>query len=259
MLHVTVLRSPFAHAKITMIDTSEAKNQPGVVAVFTGDDLAEDWDKNPQANPAAVTGYGLSLDKRVQQAQQQDGASATDTPETTDEQPLDEKTRTFVSWIPTDDTKVPNHWPVARDEGNYAGDIVAVVVATDRYKAQEALEFIDVDYEPMEPVLDVEAAVQEGATLVHEDLGTNESFTWTLGTGDIDDAFNRADVVVKELYLQQRLIPNAIETRGVVANPDPITGGYTVYSATQIPHILKYVLATYTGVPEQQLRSEEHT
>ncbi len=253
MLHVTLLRSPYAHAKITNLDVSAAKEQPGIVAVFTGDDLAEDWDKNPQANPAAVTGYGLSLDQRVPQAQE-GGPSVTDNPETADEQPLDEKTRTFVSWIPTDDTKIPNHWPVARDEVNYAGDIVAVVVATDRYKAQDALEFIDVDYEPMEPVLDVEAAVQEGATLVHEDLGSNESFTWTLGTGDIDDAFNRAHVVVKERYLQQRLIPNAIETRGVIANPDPVTGGYTVYSSTQIPHILRFVLADYCGIPEQQLR-----
>jgi carbon-monoxide dehydrogenase large subunit len=253
MLHISLLRSPYAHAKITNIDVSAAREQPGVVAVFTGDDLAEDWDKNPQANPASVTGYGLSLDQRVQQAQQ-GGASATDTPETAEEQPLDEKTRTFVSWIPTDDTRIPNHWPVARGEVNYAGDVVAVVVATDRYKAQDALEFIDIDYEPMEPVLDVEAALQEGAPLVHEDIGTNESYTWTLATGDIDDAFGKADVVVKERYLQQRLIPNAIETRGVVANPDPVSGGYTVYSSTQIPHILRFVLADYCGVPEQQLR-----
>ena len=254
MLHAVVLRSPYAHAKITNIDISEAKNRSGVVAVFTGDDLAEDWDKNPQANPAAVTGYGMSLDQRVRQAQEESGASVTDTPETTSEQPLDEKTRTFCAWIPTDDTKIPNHWPVARAEVNYAGDIVAVVVATDRYKAQDALEFIEVDYEPMEPVLDVEAAVQEGAPLVHEDLGTNESFIWNLDVGDADAAFDRADVVVKERYIQQRLIPNAIETRGVVANPDPISGGYTVYTSTQIPHILKFVLATYVGLPEQQLR-----
>ena len=250
MLHATLLRSPFAHAKITSIDTSAAKGQPGVVAVFTGEDLAEDWDKNPQANPAAVTGYGMSLEERSRQGE----TSVTDTADTTEGPPVDEKTRTFVSWIPTDDTKIPNHWPIARDEVNYAGDIVAVVVATDRYKAQDALEFIEVEYEPMVPVLDVEAAVQEGAPLVHEDIGTNESFTWTLATGDIDDAFDRADVVVKERYIQQRLIPNAIETRGVVANPDPITSGYTVYSSTQIPHILKYVLAVYCGVPEQQLR-----
>jgi carbon-monoxide dehydrogenase large subunit len=246
MLHAAFLRSPYAHARITSIDASAAKEQPGVVAVFTGDDLAEEYDKPPVANPAAVTGYALSFEERSE-----GGASVTDA---ADEQPVGEKTRTFVSWIPTDDTKIPNHWPIARDEVNYAGDAVAVVVATDRYKAQDALEFIEVDYEPMEPVLDIEAAVQEGAPLVHEELGTNESFTWTLATGDIEDAFNRAEVVVKERYLQQRLIPNAIETRGVVANPDPVTGGFTVYSATQIPHILRFVLATYCGVPEQQLR-----
>ena len=250
MLHVTLLRSPYAHAKITNIDVSEAKNQPGVVAVFTGDDLAEDWDKNPHANPAAVTGYSLSLSERSQ-----GGASVTDTADTQDGPPVDEETRTFCAWIPTDDTKIPNHWPVARAEVNYAGDIVAVVVATDRYKAQDALEYIEVDYEPMDPVLDVDAAYEGDGPLVHEDLGTNQSFTWDLDVGeDIDETFQKADVVVKERYVQQRLIPNAIETRGVVANGDPVTGGYTVYTSTQIPHIAKYVLATYTGVPEQQLR-----
>ncbi len=68
MLHVTLMRSPFAHAKITSIDVSAAREQPGVVAVFTGDDLAGDWDKNPQANPASVTGYGKSLAERSQGA-----------------------------------------------------------------------------------------------------------------------------------------------------------------------------------------------
>src|SRR5918997_6694538 len=69
MLHVTLLRSPYAHAKITSIDVSGAREQPDVVAVFTGDDLAEDWDKNPQANPAAVTGYGMSLEERSRQGE----------------------------------------------------------------------------------------------------------------------------------------------------------------------------------------------
>ncbi|MGH3145577.1 MAG: xanthine dehydrogenase family protein molybdopterin-binding subunit, partial [Rubrobacter sp.] len=212
MLHVTLLRSPYAHAKITSIDVSAAKEQPGVFAVFTGDDLAEDWDKNPQANPAAITGYAMSLSERSQ-----GGASVT---ESGDGQDVDEDTRTFCAWIPTDDTKIPNHWPVARDEVNYAGDVVAVVVATDRYKAQDALEFIEVDYEPLEPMLDVDAAYSGDGPLVHEDLGTNQSFTWDLDVGeDIGEAFDKADVVVKERYVQQRLIPNAIETRGVVANP----------------------------------------
>jgi aerobic carbon-monoxide dehydrogenase large subunit len=249
MLHATMLRSPFAHAKITSIDVSEARNQPGVVAVFTGDDLADEYDKNAYANPAAVTGYSLSFEERGQGV-----ADVTDSADNTDGQPVDEETRTFCAWIPTDDTQIPNHWPVARDEVNYAGDIVAVVVATDRYKAQDALEFIYVDYEPMDPVLDLEAAVEGGGPLVHEDLGTNESFVWDLAVGDVDEAFSRADVVVSERYVQQRLIPNAIETRGVVANPDPVTGGYTVYTSTQIPHILKYLLSVHCGVPEQQVR-----
>jgi CO/xanthine dehydrogenase Mo-binding subunit len=90
MLHTTMLRSPFAHAKITSIDVSEARNQPGVVAVFTGDDLADEYDKNAQANPAAITGYSLSFEERGR-----DGAGVTDSADATHGQPLDEETRTY--------------------------------------------------------------------------------------------------------------------------------------------------------------------
>jgi aerobic carbon-monoxide dehydrogenase large subunit len=249
MLHASVLRSPFAHARITSIDTSAAKEQPGVVAVFTGDDLADEYEKNPRDNPAAVTGYDLSLHERSQGS-----ASVTDTADNTDGEPVDEQTRTFVAWIVHEELKIPNHWPVARGEVNFAGDIVAVVLATDRYKAQDALEFIEVDYEPMGVVTDLEEALGEGSPLVHEDFGTNEAYTWDLTNGDIDDAFSRAEITVKERYLQQRLIPNAIETRGVVATPEPTKGAFTIYTSTQIPHILKAVLSSYCGFPEQRLR-----
>ncbi len=74
---------------------------------------------------------------------------------------------------------------------------MAVVVATDRYRAQDALEFIEVDYEVLPAVVDVEAALEEGSPLVHEEFGTNECYTWPLGTGDIDKAFEKADVVVR--------------------------------------------------------------
>ena len=178
MLHATILRSPYAHARITSVDTSAAREQPGVVAVFAGEELADEWFKNPIANPAAVTGYSLSLDKRAQ-----GGADVTPTADQTGEEPVDEEHKTFLGWHVTEDIKVPHHPPVAIDEVNYAGEPVAVVVATDRYKAQDALEFIEVDYEPLEPVLDLEAAVQEGAPLVHESLGTNESYVWELMSG----------------------------------------------------------------------------
>ena len=207
MLHISLLRSPFAHAKITNIDVSAAREQPGVVAAFTGQDLADEW--------AGIIPCG---------------------------------------WEMTEDQKTPDHWPLAKDEVNYAGDAVAVVVATDRYTAKDALEFIEVDYEELPVVTDLETVLDEGTPLVHEDLGTNECYTWTLDIGDVDEAFEKADVVVKERYLHPRLIPNAIEPRAVVAYPDPVNQGFTIYTSTQVPHIAKFVLSGICGVPEQKLR-----
>ncbi len=207
MLHFALLRSPHAHAKVLSVDVSAARERPGVVAVFTGEDLAEEW------------AIGIP-----------------------------------TGWPVTEDIKIPDHWPLARGEVNHAGDGVAVVVATDRYKAQDALEFIDVEYEVLPVVVDVEAALEEGSPLVHEEFGTNECYTWPLGTGDIDKAFEEADVVVSGRYIQQRLIPSAIEPRAVVVNPEPATGALTVYSSTQVPHFVKDILALVCGVPETKLR-----
>ena len=207
MLHFALLRSPHAHAKVLSVDASAAKERPGVVAVFTGEDLAEEW------------AIGIP-----------------------------------TGWPVTEDIKIPDHWPLARGEVNHAGDGVAVVVATDRYRAQDALEFIDVQYEPLPVVVDVEAALEDGSPLVHEELGTNECYTWPLGTGDIDRAFEEADVVVSGRYVQQRLIPSAIEPRAVVVNPEPATGNLTVYSSTQVPHFVKDILALVCGVSDTKLR-----
>lgn len=207
MLHFALLRSPHAHAKVLSVDVSAARERPGVVAVFTGEDLAEEW------------AIGIP-----------------------------------TGWPVTEDIKIPDHWPLARGEVNHAGDGVAVVVATDRYKAQDALEFIDVEYEVLPVVVDVEAALEEGSPLVHEEFGTNECYTWPLGTGDIDKAFEEADVVVSGRYIQQRLIPSAIEPRAVVVNPEPATGALTVYSSTQVPHFVKDILALVCGVSDTKLR-----
>ncbi len=207
MLHLALLRSPHAHAKVLSVDASAAKEQPGVVAVFTGEDLAEEW----------VAGIP-------------------------------------TGWPVTEDIKIPDHWPLARGEVNHVGDGVAVVVATDRYRAQDALEFIEVEYEVLPAVVDVEAALEDGAPLVHEEFGTNECYTWPLGTGDIDQAFESADVVVKGRYVQQRLIPSAIEPRAVVATPEPASGILTVYSSTQVPHFVKDILSIICGVPDTKLR-----
>ncbi|KMS88096.1 carbon monoxide dehydrogenase, partial [Streptomyces regensis] len=204
-VHVAVLRSPFARARISSIDVTEAARCPGVVGVFTGADLADEWSGIPCA------------------------------------------------WPVTEDIKIPDHLPVAVDRVRFAGEAVAVVAATDAASAQDALGHIDIDYEPDDPVLDVEDGLA-GGPLVHEQFGTNASYTWSLATGEVDAAFAEAEVTVSERYVQQRLQPTPLEQRAVVVVPEPTGEGYTLYSSTQIPHILRSVLAGVCAVPEHQLR-----
>ena len=109
------------------------------------------------------------------------------------------------------------------------------------------------DYEPLAAVVEVEAALEDGAPLVHADLGTNECYVWKLETDDVQAAIAAADVVVTRRYYQPRLIPNAIEPRGVVAQAGP-TGDMTLWSATQVPHILRFALQLVLGIPESKMR-----
>ncbi|MGV9530272.1 xanthine dehydrogenase family protein molybdopterin-binding subunit [Streptomyces cellulosae] len=207
MLHLAILRSPMAHARLERVDVSPALELPGVVAAFTGSDLAEGMGSLPCA------------------------------------------------WPVTEDMVHPDHPPLAVDEVRHAGDPVAVVVARDRYAAADALEAVEVEYEPLPAVLDLEAALAEDAPLVHADKGTNRCYDWPLRAGeDYAAVRERAEVVLERRYHQQRLIPNAMEPRSVVVTPLAASGEYTVYSATQIPHILRVMLAVVTGIPEHKLR-----
>ncbi|RDI73346.1 Aerobic-type carbon monoxide dehydrogenase large subunit CoxL/CutL-like protein [Gaiella occulta] len=157
------------------------------------------------------------------------------------------------AWPVTEDMKNPPHYPLADSVVNYQGDGVAVVVADTRSHAIDAAELVEVDYEPLPAVVDVEQAARDGAPLVHEDLGTNVSYVWKLETDAFDAAVSSADVVVTRRYYQPPLIPNAMETRGVVARPEP-GGDVTLWSATQIPHILRVLVAATLGMPETKLR-----
>jgi len=159
------------------------------------------------------------------------------------------------AWAVTADMKSPDHFPVAVEKVCYTGDIVAVVVAKSRYAARDGVDAVTVNYEPLPAVVDLEDAASDRA-IVHEDLGTNVSYTWTLvpDPDAVERAFASAAHVVKRRYVQQRLIPEAMEPRGVAAVPQPVGGDVVVYSATQIPHILKVMLAVTTGVPEQKIR-----
>ncbi len=156
------------------------------------------------------------------------------------------------AWPVTEDMVLPDHPPLAVDEVRYVGEPVAVVVARDRYAAADALEAIDVDYEALPAVTDMDEAIKEGADLVHADKGTNTSYTWVFENGDLDAAFRDAPVVIERRYIQQRLIPTAMEPRAVVCSA--VGDEYTMWSATQIPHILRLMLAMVTGIPEHKLR-----
>jgi aerobic carbon-monoxide dehydrogenase large subunit len=211
MVHLAILRSPMAHAKITSIDTSEAKSRPGVLAVFTGQDFAETQGNIPCA------------------------------------------------WPVTPDMVNPGHPSLAVTQVNHAGEAVAVVAARTKAAAQDALEGIDVEYEPLPVVLDMLEAVKDGADLVHPDNTTsNKSYTWAFESGaagsgaPIQEALDSAEVTVHRRFIQQRLIPAFMEPRSTVVQPSQ--EGVTVWSATQIPHILRTMLALTLGISEQKVR-----
>ncbi|MDA3629780.1 xanthine dehydrogenase family protein molybdopterin-binding subunit [Saccharopolyspora oryzae] len=209
-LHLAILRSPVAHARIRSIDTDAARQMSGVTAVFTGRDIADEQGSLPCA------------------------------------------------WPITEDMKAPPAPPMAVDEVRFAGEAVAVVAARSPAEARDALDAIDVDYDDLPVVLDMEAALQADSPLVHEDLGTNRNATWTFdsaeaGTGgDVEEALRSSEVRVERTFRQQRLIPAFMEPRSVVV--DPTGEQITMWSATQVPHILRLMLAMSLGVPEQKIR-----
>ena len=162
------------------------------------------------------------------------------------------------AWPITDDQKAPPHPAMAVDRVAFAGEIVAAIIARSAAEARDAAELVDVEYEELPVVLDLDAASKEGATLAHPDLGTNVSATWVFdsaeaGSGsNVDDAIRDSEVTIERTYRQQRLIPGFMEPRSVVV--DPTHEQITVWSATQIPHILKLMLALTTDTPESKLR-----
>ncbi len=203
---MAVVRSPYPHARIKRVKLEAARAAEGVVAAFSGTDLAGDW---AGSLPCA--------------------------------------------WPVTEDIKMPPHFPLAAEEARYQGDGVAVVVAESRALAADAAELVEVEYEPLPAVADVTKALEPDAPLVHSDIGTNECYVWKLEAGDVPAALGSADVVVTRRYYQPRLIPNAIEPRGVLAQVGP-TGEVTLWSATQTPHIIRFVLQLVLGVPESKIR-----
>jgi carbon-monoxide dehydrogenase large subunit len=152
------------------------------------------------------------------------------------------------------DMKVAPHPALAVGKVRYTGDAVAVVVTEERYLARDALDLIEVDYEPLPVVVDAEKAIQPGAPQLHDEVPNNTTFVWKVAGGDVDKAFREAEVVVKQRIVNQRLIPNAIEPRGMVAQYNPGSGDLTLWTATQIPHLVRLLLSMVIGIPEHKLR-----
>jgi aerobic carbon-monoxide dehydrogenase large subunit len=150
------------------------------------------------------------------------------------------------------DINEPEHWPLARGAVKHVGEAVAVVVGTDRYGVVDAAEAVAVEYETLQPVVDPEAALEEGCPLVHERFGTNRSYEWSLRGGDIDAALGEADIVVERRIPNHRTAGAAIEPRGVVA--EWRAGELTLWTSTQIPHLVRLFLAEELGMPEDRIR-----
>jgi carbon-monoxide dehydrogenase large subunit len=208
MVHMAVVRSPYAHARVKRIDTSKAAGMPGVLGVFTGQQMKD-------------AGFG----------------------------PIP------CAWVvPNSGTKTPPYPAIAVDTVRYAGNAVAVVVAEDRYRARDAADAVEVDYEPLGVVVDAWKAAQPGAPQLHEDVPDNVCFRWLVSGGDVDAAFAKAEVVIKERVVNQRLIPNAMEPRAVVAHYASAMNELNIWATTQNPHILRFLLSLDTGIPEHRIR-----
>src|SRR5919199_129661 len=204
MLHMAILRSPFAHARIRSIDTSRAAAAPGVVAVVTGELLA-------QHN---------------------------------------------LAWMPTlsGDTQAV----LATDKVRMQGQEVACVVAEDPYVAHDALELIDVDYEPLPVVTTPQAALAPDAPVIRDDKdgkGDNVVYHWEAGDPDATErAFAAADRVVSLKTFYPRCHPAPLECCGCVADVNPATGKATIYMTSQAPHAHRTVFALVAGLPEQNIQ-----
>lgn len=204
MLHMAILRSPFAHARIVSVDTSAAEASPGVKAVITGEVLKT---------------LGLA-------------------------------------WMPTLSNDVQA--VLATDKVRFQGQEVAVVVAEDRYQARDALELIDVEYDVLDPVIDVRKALAPDAPLIRDDLqgkADNHVFDWETGDeSETERIFTSADVVVQQDIVYPRVHPAPMETCGAVADFDPVEGKLKLWSTTQAPHAHRTLYAIVAGIPEHKIQ-----
>ena len=214
MLHAAFLRSPHAHARIAAIRTGAARALPGVAAVLTFADLAR-WMKPLPLFGAVPPGLAAAIRFDLRQAPQ---------------------------------------YALCRERAVYVGEIVAMVVAESPARAEDAVGAIEVDWEPLPPVVDMVAAAEPGGPLLHPAWGTNVGVGFTHAIGDVERAFAEADVVVRETLRTQRYVGMPVECRGVVAQWDRRDGTLTTWNSTQVSHFVQQGLTTALGLPPHKIR-----
>jgi carbon-monoxide dehydrogenase large subunit len=215
-LHVAIVRSTYAHARIRGIDTTAARVAEGVVAVVTAADLGQA--NGPHPHPTWFPPHP-PLQKAVE--------------------PF---TRPEVIYL------------LAADRVRFVGEAVAAVVATDRYLAEDAARLVLVDYEPLPVVADAISGLEPGATLLNPDWGDNVAARFAIGSGDVDRIFAEAPHTVQRRLQYGRAICTPIECRGVVAAPDRRSGDLTVWSSSQQPHLLRDALERTLLMPGDRIR-----
>lgn len=213
-LHAVFVRSPHGHARVRRIDADAARQLSGVVGVWTGRDLAPHI--RPVPHPFEDVAPDLARFVRLE---------------------------TRVTPMPV----------LAVDRVRFQGEAVAVVVANDPYVAEDARDLVVVDYEQMPAVTDPEAALAPDAVQLHPDCPGNLAVRLEVKMGDPEQAMAGAAVVVSGAFRVARNAPMAMETRGVLAEPDA-RGGVHVISATQVPHLVREVLSEMLQLPQEQVR-----
>jgi carbon-monoxide dehydrogenase large subunit len=212
-LYASIVRSPLPHARIRAIDITAAERVPGVVAVLTGKDMADD------GVGGLPCGWGITS---------KDGSAMVE----------------------------PVHPPLAAEFVRYVGDQVAVVLAESRIVARDAAELVDVDYEELPAVTDLEAAGRTDAPQVWDSAPGNVSFDWHIGdAAPVESAFAKAVHIATIDIVNTRLIPNAVEPRAAIGDYDSGRDEYTLYTTSQNPHVIRLLMGAYVlHIPEHKLR-----
>jgi len=211
MLHAAFLRSDYAHARIKNIDTSQAKTIPGVVGVYTAEDMGDAWEPGPPLVSPPPTLENVIFNSRRQV-------------------------------------------PLVKDKVKHAGEIIAVVVAENRYIAEDAVEEISLEYEPLPAVVDLEKCLEPDSPLVHEDLDSNLAAHLIQQKGDYQKALATADLVIKKRFHLDRGAAAAMENRGLVVDWNEKDQHLMVWDATQSPIPIRNGMASRLGLRTHQVR-----